>query len=161
MLDDLFDILHCRYQMVLHALSPEPPVTGPFEMMVLRRLAKAAFNQCHAPAPVLPGFLAAGLRPALEERFIPVWPDDQSCVGWVRGFRASDTPRAAGTVLRIRTIIPARFVFIVASLCQAFASGTLKGVCLAVVYELGNMKNLMFLSHAFGSKRLHVRGDPK
>jgi hypothetical protein len=45
MLNDLFDVLHGRDQVVLNAMPPEAPMTGALEVVVLRRLSKNAFDE--------------------------------------------------------------------------------------------------------------------
>ena len=64
-LNDLFDVLHGRDQVILDALPPEPPIAGAFEMMILSCLSKAAFNERHPAAAIPLGLAAACFGPTL------------------------------------------------------------------------------------------------
>ena len=147
-LDDLFDILHRGDQVILDALAPNAAIAGALEVVVLCRLAKAPFDERHAPTSIAFALAAVCLRPAAQEQFVAFRPDDQPGVGRMGSLR---TLRAEGTdcaCRRVGTIVPTLFILVVAALGKALIARANEGVSLGVVDEFGDVEDVVLLGHA-------------
>jgi hypothetical protein len=56
--DELFHVLHRGDEPVLDLLTPQTPPAGTLEMVILRRLTKAALNQGHPAQAISVGRMA-------------------------------------------------------------------------------------------------------